>query len=583
MLGVFRKKAATISSNPGAVPDNPPPVVIADTKPRLDADFVGTLEADVSRAIAGVSSAISDASGNVRDVKAEFAEIQAFITGLGDAGREAAAQTHALASSTQQLAGASAQIDTAMTEASADLGAAVSSARNANDLIEALSRATDEIVGIIDTISNVARQTNLLALNATIEAARAGEAGKGFAVVASEVKSLSVETSRAADDIRARINTLRERAGASIDAVGRVVSTIETLDPIFASVRGAIGEQNRSLCELAEKAAHTSDHAGEVSTRALDAHAAAVEAVSLATQAENSAAVADALANGLAARFVAVVRQTELGDRRRHDRFPRELRVDLALPGGGAVEAHTFDISRGGVLLTVPGTFRASPGMTFTATIETMGRVGLRVVNVSSMGLHCAFEKNDDLADARIDQALESVKAEYRTMIDAAQQAARSVAAAIEAELLAGRLSRQELFDVAYEPIAGTNPQQFKTASLAALERILPDIQEPLLATDGRMVFCIAVDRNGYIPVHNRRFSQPQRPDDPVWNVANCRNKRIFDDRAGIAAARSTRPFLAQTYRRDMGGGVMVMMREVDAPIHVLGSHWGGIRMAYRL
>jgi methyl-accepting chemotaxis protein len=583
MLGVLRKKAATLPSPETTVPELSPAVAITEPKQRLDSDFVGTLEADVSRAITGVSSAISDASASVRNVKTEFSEIQAFITGLGDAGREAAAQTHALASSTQQLAAASAQIDTAMTSASADLGEAVASARSANDLIEALSRATNEIVGIIDTISNVARQTNLLALNATIEAARAGEAGKGFAVVASEVKSLSVETSRAADDIRARIGTLRERAAASISAVGRVVSTIETLEPVFTSVRGAVGEQNRSLCELAENAAHTSDHAGEVSARALDAHAAAVEAVSLATQAERSAAVADGLANGLAARFVAVVRQTELGDRRRDDRFPCDLRADLTLPAGGAVQAHTFDISRGGVLLTVPETFRASPGLMITATIETMGRVGLRVVNISSMGLHCAFETNDDLANARIEQALEAVKAEYRTMIDAAQQAARSVAVAFEAELHAGRLSRQDLFDVAYKPIAGTNPQQFETASVAVLERILPDIQEPLLGTDDRMVFCIAVDRNGYIPVHNRRFSQPQRPDDPVWNVANCRNKRIFDDRAGIAAARSTRPFLAQTYKRDMGGGVTVMMREVDAPIYVLGSHWGGIRMAYRL
>jgi methyl-accepting chemotaxis protein len=97
------------------------------------------------------------------------------------------------------------------------------------------------------------------------------------------------------------------------------------------------------------------------------------------------------------------------------------------------------------------------------------------------------------------------------------------------------------------------------------------------------MVFCLAIDRNGYIPVHNRKYSEPQRPRDPVWNAANCRNKRIFDDRAGISAARSTRPFLVQAYLRDMGGGVTVMMREVDAPIRVFGRHWGGFRTAYRL
>jgi methyl-accepting chemotaxis protein len=28
---------------------------------------------------------------------------------------------------------------------------------------------------------------------------------------------------------------------------------------------------------------------------------------------------------------------------------------------------------------------------------------------------------------------------------------------------------------------------------------------------------------------------------------------------------------------------MMVMMREVDAPIRVFGRHWGGFRTAYRL
>ena len=43
------------------------------------------------------------------------------------------------------------------------------------------------------------------------------------------------------------------------------------------------------------------------------------------------------------------------------------------------------------------------------------------------------------------------------------------------------------------------------------------------------------------------------------------------------------RPFLVQTYRRDMGGGITEMVREVDAPLRVKGRHWGGVRMAYRM
>ncbi|MBO6511310.1 MAG: chemotaxis protein, partial [Roseibium sp.] len=108
-------------------------------------------------------------------------------------------------------------------------------------------------------------------------------------------------------------------------------------------------------------------------------------------------------------------------------------------------------------------------------------------------------------------------------------------------------------------------------------------IQEDILEATQGMAFCASVDRNGYLPVHNLIFSKPQKPDDPAWNTANCRNKRIFDDRAGLSAGRNTRNFLIQSYPRDMGGGNIVWMKEMDAPIIVNGMHWGGFRTAYKL
>ena len=46
--------------------------------------------------------------------------------------------------------------------------------------------------------------------------------------------------------------------------------------------------------------------------------------------------------------------------------------------------------------------------------------------------------------------------------------------------------------------------------------------------------------------------------------------------------ARSTQPFLLQTYRRDMGGGQFVLMKDLSAPIWVNGRHWGAFRIGYR-
>ena len=101
----------------------------------------------------------------------------------------------------------------------------------------------------------------------------------------------------------------------------------------------------------------------------------------------------------------------------------------------------------------------------------------------------------------------------------------------------------------------------------------LPPIQEDVLSADPRITFCVAVDRNGYLPTHNLIYSKPQGPD-PVWNAANCRNRRVFNDRTGLSAGRNKRPFLLQTYRRDMGGGTFVLMKDVSAPISVNGRHW---------
>ncbi|HVW49233.1 MAG TPA: methyl-accepting chemotaxis protein [Trinickia sp.] len=166
--------------------------------------------------------------------------------------------------------------------------------------------------------------------------------------------------------------------------------------------------------------------------------------------------------------------------------------------------------------------------------------------------------------------------------IEAAQRAAAQIGQRFEQALARGEITEAALFDTHYAPIAGTDPQQFMTQFTAFTDRVLPDIQEPLLALDERVAFCAAVDVRGYLPTHNRKFSQPQRPGESVWNAANCRNRRIFNDRTGLAAASHTKTFLLQTYRRDMGGGAFATMKDASAPIFVRGRHWGGLRLAYK-
>ena len=164
--------------------------------------------------------------------------------------------------------------------------------------------------------------------------------------------------------------------------------------------------------------------------------------------------------------------------------------------------------------------------------------------------------------------------------IDALSAAAAKVAEVFEQALVSGKISLDALFDEKYQPIPATDPQQFATRFTELTDLLLPPIQESMLAFDNRVAFCVAVDRNGYLPTHNRIYSKPQGPD-PVWNNANCRNRRIFDDRTGLRAARNTENFLLQTYRRDMGGGSFVLMKDLSFPIKVRGRHWGSLRLGY--
>ncbi|MDH6267868.1 methyl-accepting chemotaxis protein [Rhizobium sp. SG_E_25_P2] len=179
--------------------------------------------------------------------------------------------------------------------------------------------------------------------------------------------------------------------------------------------------------------------------------------------------------------------------------------------------------------------------------------------------------------------AASGVETEDAAWIETAMDLAQRIGQTFEDAVNSGRIRLDTLFDRNYRPAPGADPQQFLTSYLDFTDQVLPPLQEPVLQSSNRVALCCAVDENGYLPTHNKQYSHPQRPGDPVWNAANCRNRRMFNDRVGLAAGRSTKPFIVQTYRRDMGGGNFVMMKDISAPIFVNGRHWGGLRIGVKV
>jgi methyl-accepting chemotaxis protein len=206
-------------------------------------------------------------------------------------------------------------------------------------------------------------------------------------------------------------------------------------------------------------------------------------------------------------------------------------------------------------------------------------------VDLSSTDLRLADERVArllDLSESLIELIADSgVETSDGPLIRVVIDTAKRISDAFESAIVRGEISVDQLMDEKYREIPGTDPKQYLTDYVAFTDRILPAIQDPIQKIDPRVVFCVAWAHGGYLPTHNPNYRLPQGPD-PVWNSANCRNKRLFNDRAVKKVAANTKPFLLQTYRRDMGGGNFVLMKDLSSPIHVRGRRWGAFRMGFR-
>ncbi|WP_406566410.1 methyl-accepting chemotaxis protein [Jeotgalibacillus aurantiacus] len=103
--------------------------------------------------------------------------------------------------------------------------------------LTSLNEKTDEISGIVKTISEIASQTNLLALNAAIEAARAGEHGRGFDIVAKEVRKLSARVEQSIGEVRETVNAITSEVEKITTGTHTVMTSVtESQDQIKTTV-----------------------------------------------------------------------------------------------------------------------------------------------------------------------------------------------------------------------------------------------------------------------------------------------------------------------------------------------------------
>jgi methyl-accepting chemotaxis protein len=583
-LGLFRRRPPEpIAPAPAAAPVPPPPAAASPHPEDESAKAIlELLELELGAMIRQLERAAKSVAGGAEATAATLTTIRQRTDALTGHTSSAHSTATMFAQAAEKFTHSAEGIGSQVRGASELADQASAAAREASANVDRLRESSAAIGNVVNLIAHIAKQTTLLALNSTIEAARAGSAGRGFAVVASEVKALAVQTQHATEEITRKIEALQKDAAGSVDAVHRIAQAIEAIRPVFENVNGAVSEQNDTTSAMSKNVATASRFIVSVGDSASEIESAARQAESHGELVASAGNAVTMFAQKLKSRCAVLMHQDARQDQRRRDRLPCNLKIEIQTRQG-PITAAVYEISMEGILISGANAAALPADAIVTASLQDVGACRIRITEHAKAGAQARFEAPDAALSEKIEDKLWSIHDENTEFVTRAMQAGTELTRIFENGIASGEISIEDMFDEDYIEIPGTNPVQHRTRILGWADRALPPFQEDFLAKDPRMVFCVMIDRNGYLPVHNRIYSHPQRAGDVVWNTANCRNRRIFNDAAGLAAGRNLRSYLIQSYARDMGNGKTIMMREIDVPIRVDGRHWGGFRTAYKL
>lgn len=181
------------------------------------------------------------------------------VNGMVQGTNEVNRNIHNLASSIEQITTGVREISGNTSDAANVSDEAVEMVESVDKMIAKLVENNKEIGQMTTLITDIAFQTNLLALNASIEAARAGEMGRGFAVVAGAVRSLSLDASEAAKQIKDKIHVVQEDTVSAIDSVRQINELIFKFHGLMNGISSAIKEQTDTLSHMSENATRAAE------------------------------------------------------------------------------------------------------------------------------------------------------------------------------------------------------------------------------------------------------------------------------------------------------------------------------------
>jgi PAS domain S-box-containing protein len=225
---------------------------------------IKTFRASIEALLKTVSDSAASMRLNATELSSSSSDTSRRAAGIADKSTNASADVEIAARAADELAKSIMEIDRQLAQATNVVSDAVADAERTSSEIATLAEAAQKIGDVVKLIQNIAGQTNLLALNATIEAARAGQAGRGFSVVATEVKSLSVQTGKATEEIAAQIRAIQDSATGAVEAIRRIAGRMKEINEHTSSIAASVAQQNSATGEISENVASAAQGAKAV-------------------------------------------------------------------------------------------------------------------------------------------------------------------------------------------------------------------------------------------------------------------------------------------------------------------------------
>jgi len=188
------------------------------------------------------------------------------------------------------------------------------------------------------------------------------------------------------------------------------------------------------------------------------------------------------------------------------------------------------------------------------------------------------LEMSEDMISLTAEAGVETVDTPY---IRQCLHVAKEISTLFETAVSSGEISESDLFDTNYQQVSGVVPPHYLVRHTDFCARRLQPIFDRVVDGSSQILACTAGDMNNYYPSINAAFAKPPT-DDPAFNAGNSRARTKQLDRTSLNMMSSNKPFLVQTYRRNMGTR-FDMMKNVSAPIMVNGRRWGGLRIMVKV